>query len=109
MSFANYFILNNKSLFNRYTYLVYLDALGYSADRIFSKNGMSKIKFMREYYQLNKPYIVVTCKIKTKELDIFNKCMEELKNNLLIMGYRDYEDYCIEFKEKVMIMLEEVK
>lgn len=107
MDFKNYFELIKPNLFNRYKYFVYVDALGYSADKIFFKNGMSRIKFLKEYYQLSMPYVIVTCRIKTKELEMFEESMEELKRNMLIMGYRDYEEYCNDFNKKVMSKVKE--
>lgn len=102
MSFKNYYTLKRFSLFNRYKYYVYIDTLTYSADQLFRKNKLGPIKFMREYHKLESHYAIITCRIKTKDVINFEKAMEELKNNMLIMNYSDYEDFCKEFQEKVI-------
>ena len=106
MDIPNYYKLDDKSLF--YAFYIYADTKDYSADHILYTNGIRKIKFMQELHCTENDYAVILCRIRRKYEKAFIKSMEELKNKLLILGYTDYEQFCIDFKHEIMDKSKEV-
>lgn len=87
----NYAILN-KTLFGK-LHCMYIDYPDYIADEIFRTNGIH-VKFGKEYYKEGNKYGFIFCKIKQRDKDKFVKCMDELMNKMLLLGFRDYEFEC---------------
>lgn len=89
MNTENFFIFNYG--FFKYT-VAYFDTFPYKADAIFYKNNL-KIKFINNYiYKNDTNLVLVFAKIPKNKLDLFVKCMSELKNKMLILGDTDYLD-----------------
>lgn len=86
--FKNYLELEKVRL-NRKMF-AYLDNISFLADPIFKENNLS-VKVMNEWENSNNDYIVVIVSIKTKDIALFQKCMEELSKKMLILGNTDYE------------------
>lgn len=87
MDTENFFIFNCG--FFKYT-VAYFDTIPYKADAIFVKNNL-KIKFINNYiYKNNTKLVLVFAKIPKNKLNLFAKCMSELKNKMLILGDTDY-------------------
>lgn len=81
--------------FSRYNNFVYIDTTGFLADRIFVENKV-RVKFCGDYKRKDKNYVIVICKVKKKDVPVFLKSLEELKNRAIIMGNTDYEAFCTE-------------
>ena len=95
---VNYIQLKSGKL-SRYINFAYIDATGYLADRIFIENKV-RVKFCGEYKHREKNYVVVTCKVKEKDVSVFLQSMAELKNRAILMGNTDYESFCKEQFER---------
>lgn len=78
------------------TYFI-IDTADYLADRIFIEKKLP-VYFGRELKRENSPYILIEVRIKKKREKDFLSCMEKLKNNMLLMGYFDYQDFCQELQ-----------
>lgn len=78
----------------RCRYFVFLDVMSSLSERLFRKSGI-KVRFLKAYGRDDIPYIAVYCKVRKGCVPSFMETLEELKNNMLICGYRDYEE-CIE-------------
>lgn len=70
----NYLQLKSNR-FSRYNNFVYIDTMGFLADRIFAQNEI-KVKFCGDYFHREKKYVVVMCKVKKKDALVFLQSME---------------------------------
>jgi len=73
---------------------MFLDMEEYLADRIFIKHKVN-VKFGKEYAQKGSKYLCIFCRIRKRDDKKFKDALEELKNSMLLYGYRDYEEFCI--------------
>lgn len=96
---TNYIELG-KSRFSRYKQFAYIDTMGFLADRIFVENKV-RVKFCGDYKHREKNYVIVTCKVKEKDVPMFLQALKELKNRALLMGNTDYETFC---KEQIRLI-----
>lgn len=86
-----YIKCKNKSLF--YYYYFYIDILQeeiYLADRIFVKNNLN-VKFIKDYKAPSLDLYGHIVKVKKKDEKVLLKCLEELNNKMILLGYNDYE------------------
>ena len=86
-----YIKCRNKSLF--YYYYFYIDILQeeiYLADRIFVKNNLN-VKFIKDYKAPNFDLYGHIVKVKKKDEKVLLKCLEELNNKMILLGYNGYE------------------
>lgn len=95
---VNYIQLKSVKL-SRYINFAYIDTTGYLADRIFIENKV-RVKFCGDYKHREKNYVIVTCKVKEKDVPMFLQALKELKNRALLMGNTDYETFCKEHFER---------
>lgn len=88
----NYAKIRKLSLFSYY--YTYVDtSYNYLADALFIKHKVP-VKFIKEYVRRGFKYSIIFCKISKKDNDNFLKALEELPNKMLLMGNRDYIDFC---------------
>jgi len=75
----------------------------YIADSLFYKRKIPVI-FKGEMIKDGDKYRAIFCKVKRKYKDSFEKALEELKTKMELLGYLDYEEYCVnlikQMKEK---------
>lgn len=95
---VNYIQLKSGKL-SRYINFAYIDTTGYLADRIFIENKV-RVKFCGDYKHREKNYVIVTCKVKEKDVPMFLQALKELKNRALLVGNTDYETFCKEHFER---------
>ena len=97
MSGKNYWRLQKFSIF--YSHYAFIDSPDYLADQLFIKQKV-KVDFDKEYGQEGSNYLVIFCKVrKTKEKE-FIRALEELENKMLLMGHKDYLNFCTDMKKK---------
>jgi len=82
-----------------YTY-VFIDSDAHLADQLFVRNGVP-VKFIGEYVREKSQYKIIICKIRKKYEDSFLKSLSEMFNKALLLGYRDYSEYCQSFNEMI--------
>ena len=95
---TNYIELGT-SRFLRNKQFAYIDTMGFLADRIFIENKV-RVKFCGDYKHREKNYVVVSCKVKKKDVSVFLQSMAELANRAIVMGNTDYESFCKEHFER---------
>ena len=95
---VNYIQLKSGKL-SRYINFAYIDTTGYLADRIFIETKV-RVKFCGDYKHREKNYVIVTCKVKEKDVPMFLQALKELKNRALLVGNTDYETFCKEHFER---------
>lgn len=74
----------------RYAHFCYFDATPYLADQIFIRHAI-RVWFGEEFAKEGFPYRGIFCHVRKKDVPVFESCMEELKRNMVICGYTDYE------------------
>lgn len=68
----------------------------YLADQIFINKKLT-VKFDKgELHNNGNQYIVIFCKVKKKDVNLFKECMNDLRNKMILLGYKDYDDCCKE-------------
>lgn len=82
-----------KTMVSRKREFAYADADKNLADGIFIKHKLF-VKFGKEYKKPGEKYKIIFCQIDRKRVGDFEKCMEELKDKMLLFGNTDYEEFC---------------
>lgn len=80
-------ILRKMSLFNQY--FAFLDSEDYLADSLFILHKV-RVTFCAEYQHKDKPYRVILCRCRKKDIEGFLSAMVELPRKMLICGHQDY-------------------
>ena len=77
---------------------IFLDTKDYVSARLFAASGVhiARIKVMIKF---GSPFRLITCRIRKGDLSEFTEIMEQLRNNVMILGYRDYDRMCIYLNE----------
>ena len=84
-----------RKLFER-VYL-YADISEPQSFRTFKRNGLRSFRLIRSLQKRSSPrFCLIQCKMDKREEQAFLKSLDDLYRDLLIMGYRDYEQYCAE-------------
>ena len=89
-----------KKMSIRYKYFCFIDTKEYLADALFVKNQV-RVDFQKEGHKSGNKYVVIICKVKKCDIDIFKKSLEELKQKMVLMGHLDYESFCKDFYKSI--------
>ena len=89
----NYWKQNETTAFS--VLYAYIDAEGHLADQIFMRKGL-RIRKKAVLEKPGLPYHIIFCWVKKGGVEGFQTAMDELRNKLLIFGYRDYPDVCVD-------------
>ena len=89
----NYLKLSKFSLFN--AHYMFLDCNDYFADQLFIKHKV-RVKFEEEFGKKDSPYCVILCSIRKKDEKGFLSALSEMENKMILLGYRDYHEFCKE-------------
>lgn len=77
---------------------IFVDTKDYASIRLFADADIG-VSHVKEMMKRGSPYRLIVCYIRKKDLDKFQNALEKLRNNVLLMGYRDYDKVCGELKE----------
>ena len=73
----------------------YVEGEHEEAQRYFEKQNVKSVKPFRRFQMFDdKRYVLVACTFLKSEDDRFNEALYELQSDMLILGYRDYEEFC---------------
>ena len=86
------------------THFAFFDDDNHSAASLFNRNKV-RITPKGAFTKEGEKYRIVLCSVRTKDVPLFRKAMEELKTKMLLIGNTDYEAFC----EEVLSMMEEHK
>ena len=101
MKAKNFLKLKTNPLFKaKYVYFDTIENDKYLADQIFINNDLN-VKFGKEFAKDNERFIIIAAKVSKKDTEKFEKCMEELYDKMILMGYEEYPEFC----ESTMKML----
>ena len=76
-----------------YDYYVFIDTRDYLADQLFIRHKV-RVRFKEEFGHPNTEYIFIFCKCRKRDSERFRAALAELPNKMLLMGHRDYNDFC---------------
>lgn len=88
MNNKNYLPIQKFSLC--FAYFLFFDVEPYLADQLFIKRKV-RVWFGDEFRSKDSPYVAIFCHVRKRDVPAFLDALEELKKNMLICGYRDYE------------------
>ena len=71
----------------------YVDHFSYLADNLFVQEKV-RVKFKGEFEKEGSPYRIIMCRVSKRDTERFEEALEKLKNKMLVMGYRDYDQVC---------------
>ena len=99
MDEKNYIEISKLSLM--YNYFCFVDTNKYLADGIFKRRKIN-VKLGNEYGRDDSNYVIVFCRAKKKDREEFEAAMEELEQKMLILGHKDYMEFCrrLQVREK---------
>ena len=81
---------------------LYADSRDHQLLRVFRRTGLRGFRACKSYVlKLDPKYCLVGCMLNRREEQAFLEALDELHRDLLVMGYRDYEQYCDEAFELV--------
>lgn len=91
----NFLWLKNNGI-SRITHcvLVYVEGSESEADRYFAKYGIEVDPFKTFRLKDEPRYVLVACKVHNSDAEAFANAMRDLRHDMPILGYRDYEEFC---------------
>ena len=92
MENINYLELK-KLLPSKYRHYVFIDDRKYSAGSLFAANNL-KIKVKETWDREEIKYQFVICDVMKKDVPLFERVMQKLKDKMLLIGNTDYENCC---------------
>lgn len=84
----------------RESYL-YIDTAEYIIHNVFNREKIN-VKFGSKFVKENSKYIIVLCSIAKRDRDRFILALNEVMNNMPLLGYPNYHEEC----EKIMNLFE---
>ena len=75
---------------NRY---IFVDTKDYVSARVFAENDI-RPSHIKEMVNPKTPFRLIICSIKKRDTEKFIGSLETLKNRILLLGYRDYDETC---------------
>ncbi len=82
---------------------IFVDTKDYVSIRVFAAADIG-VSHVRELIKRGSPYRLIVCHVRKKDLDKFREALGKLRNNLMILGYRDYDEVCTELKEAETVL-----
>lgn len=89
----NYWKMSNVSIFT--VPYAYVDHSSYLADSLLVQRKV-RIKYEKEMVKENSSYCIIFCKVWKRDVQKFEEALEELKDKMLLLGYRTYSEECKE-------------
>lgn len=85
-----------------YRHFIFFDDNNYSANSLLFRNKVH-IKLCTALGKDDEKYRIIFCNVRSRDVPLFIRAMEELKNKMLLIGNLDYEAFC----DRLMPVLEE--
>ena len=87
----NFWKMNSISIFT--VPYAYVDHYSYLADDLFIQRKIT-IRFKGEFEKDGSQYRIIMCRVLKRDAGRFEEALEKLKDKMMIMGYRDYDQVC---------------
>ncbi len=72
---------------------IYVDIKDHVSWRVFKACGI-RVRSMKEMEKEGSPFRLMVCSIKKKDREKLADALEQLRNSIMLMGYRDYDKMC---------------
>ncbi len=82
---------------------IFADTEDYVSIRLFSAAGIS-VSHVKQMMKRGSPYRLIVCYVRKKDLDKFSDVLKRLRNNILLLGYKDYDEFCMSLKEAEAVL-----
>lgn len=92
-----YWTLEKFSL--RYDYFAFFDTTPYLADQLFIRHKV-RVWFDREYERPGSSCIIIFCHVRKRDVPRFLAALEDLKNNMMLCGYPEYQTEISQFMDE---------
>lgn len=77
-----------------------MDHSSYLADSLFSQKKI-RLRFKEEFTREDSPYRMIVCRVHKRDVGKFEEAMEQLKDKMLLLGYKDYGETCRRIEELI--------
>jgi len=98
LSEKNYIKLKKKSAF--YSHFAFVDTQEYLADGLFIHEKV-RVRFGSEFFNKKNKYVIICCKVRRSDESKFLRALERLESKMLLMGYKDYLEFCKTLLEEI--------
>ncbi|MBE5850306.1 MAG: hypothetical protein E7298_09135 [Lachnospiraceae bacterium] len=82
---------------------IFVDTKDYVSIRLFAAADIG-VSHIKEMLKRGSPYRLIVCHVRKKDLDKFYDALGKLRNNVMILGYKDYDKVCEKLKEGELIL-----
>ena len=90
---------------NRY---ILVDTKDHVSMRLFSAARIRSF-FFKEMSRRHSPYRLIICYVRKKDLNKLDELLEQLRNSILLLGYKDYDKVCNKLKEAERVLYEQMR
>lgn len=75
--------------------IVYIEGTEHESERFFEKYGVKSVKpYRRIRMNDDERYTIVGCEVRKSEIGAFKQALYDMQTQMLLLGYRDYEEFC---------------
>ena len=92
----NFWRMRDFSVFS--VHYAYVDNGSYIADQLFMQNKV-RVRFKGEMRRKDSQYCIIFCKVLKQDVKRFEESLERLKDKMLVLGHKDYQDECAEIEK----------
>lgn len=92
----NFWRMRDFSVFS--VHYAYVDHGSYLADQLFVQNRV-RVRLKGEMRRKDSQYCIIFCKVLKQDVKRFEESLERLKDKMLVLGHKDYQDECAEIEK----------
>lgn len=96
MTMKNFWRMRDFSVFS--VHYAYVDNGSYLADQLFVQNRV-RVRFKGEMRREDSHYCIIFCKVLKQDAKRFEEALARLKDKMLVLGHKDYQDECAEIEK----------
>ena len=82
---------------------IFVDTKDHASMRLFAEAGIG-VSYVKEMMKRGSPYGLIVCHVRKRDLDKFNDALIKLRNNILLLGYNDYDKICMKLNEAEVVL-----
>lgn len=94
----NFWRMRDFSVFS--VHYAYVDHGLYLADQLFVQNRV-RVRFKGEMRREDSHYCIIFCKVLKRDAKRFEEALARLKDKMLLLGHKDYQDECDEIGKRI--------
>ena len=94
----NFWRMRDFSVFS--VHYAYVDHGLYLADQLFVQNRV-RVRLKGEMRREDSYYCIIFCKVLKRDAERFEEALARLKDKMLLLGHKDYQDECDEIGKMI--------